>query len=62
MNSVPASDEDVCMQALWLVLIALVIAVNLRLIASAVLAYRGIWTHQAQSRGSSRMPSTLSRV
>ena len=50
------------MQTLWLVLIAVVVAVNLRLIASAVLAYRGIVAQSAPADRSSAASSGLSRV
>ena len=33
------------MQSMWLVLFAFVAAINLPLMASALLAYRGAWTY-----------------
>jgi hypothetical protein len=43
MNVHPQMAEDVGMPSLWMILVAAVAAINLRLIVPAVLAFLGIW-------------------
>jgi hypothetical protein len=43
MNVHPQMTEDVRMPSLWMILVAAVAAINLRLIVPAVLAFLGIW-------------------
>jgi hypothetical protein len=37
-----------CMDTIWLILIAVVIALNLRFVLPAVFAFLGLWTPQAR--------------